>query len=147
MGQTVQPGKFVSLKYTIHSMDGKLLFSTGDEAEVHEYGSGGLARGLEAALAGKEVGAVLKLRLEPEQAFGRECSDAPAQPLPRVALPADAALRVGTSLLAETPEGEPKLLFVARVEEREVFVAAVHPYAGIGLEIEAEITGIGSSDS
>ena len=142
MGQTVQPGKRVSLKYKLYREDGTLVHATDEAGEVHMLGSGTLLPALDQALIGHPIGAKLELHLNPDHASDPHLDSGSAQPLPRVALPADEPVYVGASLEAETPDGQPQLLYVTRVEEREVFVSAQHPFAGLRLDVVAEIVAI-----
>jgi FKBP-type peptidyl-prolyl cis-trans isomerase SlyD len=43
---------------------------------------------------------------------------------------------------AESPDGRPVDLFIARVEPRDVYVDTNHPFAGLALSYEIEIIDV-----
>ena len=142
MGQAITAGKLVELKYTMHGPDGSVLDSTGEGTESYVHGLGAIPAGLEAALFARHAGDRFEVVVSPSQGFGPRQVGVGAQPVPRATFPPDAPLSVGMKFEAETPDGQPMHLFITRVEEREVFVDANHPFAGLTLRFVVEVVSV-----
>lgn len=140
--EVIKPGKLVELRYTMRDGSGNYLDGSGRATERYVHGQGEVAPGLERALDGRSAGETLAITLEPEQAFGRRRRSPGPQAIPRATFPVDANLRVGMRFRAESPNGEPVDLYIARIDTRDVFVDTNHPYAGLTLQYEVEIVSV-----
>lgn len=138
----IQSGKLVELRYTMRDTSGKYLDGSGTRTESYIHGEGSIAPGLERALDGRRTGDVIEITLPPEDAFGRRRRSPGPQPIPRATFPSDADLRIGMKFTAESPDGLPVDLFIARVDARDVFVDTNHPFSGMTLHYAVEIISV-----
>ncbi|MBM4375576.1 MAG: FKBP-type peptidyl-prolyl cis-trans isomerase [Deltaproteobacteria bacterium] len=138
----IKTGATVELRYTLRDSAGRVLESSGDGTERYLHGAGHIARGLERALEGRRAGESFEITLEPSDGYGARRKGPGPQPIPRGTFPADAELRVGMKFQAESPDGRPVDLYIARVDAREVHVDTSHPYAGLTLRYAIEIVAV-----
>jgi len=138
----IKRGKLVELRYTLRDASGKYLDGSGTDTETYVHGEGAVVRGLQRALEGRRAGDSVAVALREDEAYGRKRKSAGPQPIPRGTFPDDAELRVGMKFSAETPDGRPVDLYIARVESRDVYVDTNHPYAGMALHYEIEIVAV-----
>ena len=64
------------------------------------------------------------------------------QAVPRQALPPDLDPMPGMQLMAQGPDGNPFPLWIARVDEEQIWVDRNHPLAGVTLHFAVEIVSI-----
>ncbi len=140
--EVIKAGKLVELRYTMRDTAGKYLDGSGEGSETYVHGSGAIVRGLERALEGKRAGERISVTLRADEAYGAKKKSPGPQPIPRGTFPPDADLRVGMKFQAESPDGHPLDLYIARVEPREVFVDTNHPFAGMTLRYEVEVVSV-----
>jgi FKBP-type peptidyl-prolyl cis-trans isomerase SlyD len=138
----IKAGKVVELRYTLRDTNGRYLDGSGAQTESYVHGSGAVVRGLERALEGRRAGEKLDVTLSVDEAYGPKRRGPGPQPIPRGTFPADADLKVGMKFQAESPDGRPVDLYIARVDPREVHVDTSHPYAGMSLRYEIEIVTV-----
>jgi FKBP-type peptidyl-prolyl cis-trans isomerase SlyD len=112
------------------------------DGETYTHGTGAIVRGLERALDGKRPGDKLDVTIRPDEAYGHKKRGPGPQPIPRGTFPPEAELRIGMKFQAESPDGRPLDLYIARVEQREVFVDTNHPFAGMTLRYEVEVLSV-----
>jgi FKBP-type peptidyl-prolyl cis-trans isomerase SlyD len=142
MSKTVSAGKVVSLRYVLRGEQGEVLERSDPKGESYVHGDGTIPPGLERALEGRALGHSVKVRLTPEEGYGRRKPSPGPQPIPRATFPAEAELKPGQQFSAETPDGRAVTLYIARVDKTAVFVDTNHPFAGRTLEYEVEIVSI-----
>jgi FKBP-type peptidyl-prolyl cis-trans isomerase SlyD len=142
--EVIKAGKLVELRYTMRDPSGKYLDGSGDGSETYTHGSGAIVRGLERALEGKRAGDTIAVTLRPDEAYGSKKKGPGPQPIPRGTFPPEAELKIGMKFQAESPDGRPLDLYIARVERREVFVDTNHPFAGMSLCYQVEVVSVKS---
>ena len=135
--ETVQPGKYVAISYTIADDQGNVV-------EQHDlpigfvYGSDTeLIGGMDKAIAGKKVGDQLEVELAPEDAFGRhdpaltftdDLENVPPQ-----------FRHIGAEVQMQNEAGETKTFYISRIEDGKVTVDGNHPLAGKTLTVRVKI--------
>jgi FKBP-type peptidyl-prolyl cis-trans isomerase SlyD len=142
MADVIRAGKVVAVKYTMKSLDGKLLDDSGAEPESYVHGAGAIVVGLERALEGRKPGDKLSVKVGASDGFGVRKKSAGPQPVPRSTFPEDARLKPGIKFSAETPNGAPVTLYITRVEKNAVFVDTNHPFAGMSLQYDVEVVSV-----
>ena len=135
--QTIKPGKYVALTYTI-------LDDHGAVVEQHDiplgfvYGSDTeLIGDMEKAVAGKSAGDQVEVSVSPEQGFGEHdpeltFTDSIDNVPPQFR-------QVGAEVQMQNDKGETRSFFVTRIEDGEVTVDGNHPLAGKQLTVRVMI--------
>jgi FKBP-type peptidyl-prolyl cis-trans isomerase SlyD len=138
--ETIQPGKYVALTYTIEDEQGQVV-------EQHDmplgfvYGSDTeLIGGMDEAVAGKRAGDQVEVGVPPEQGFGARdpsltFTDAIDNVPPQFR-------QVGAEVQMQNDQGETKSFFVTRIEDGQVTVDGNHPLAGKQLIVRVTITEV-----
>ncbi len=135
--ETVQPGKYVSIRYTIRDQEGNVV-------EQHDlpigfvYGSDTeLIGGMDRAIVGKAPGAEVEVSLAPQDAFGErdpeltftdELDNVPPQ-----------FRHVGAEVQMQNEAGEAKTFFISKIEDGQVTIDGNHPLAGKTLVVQVKI--------
>ena len=137
----VQTGSVVSFDYTVKDETGKVIDSSAGKSPMkYTHGSGQIIRGLESELAGMKTGGEKKVTVKPEDGYGVVDPGA-FQEVPKDKLPQD-ALKVGTMLMAQGPQGQGVPVRVHEIKESTVVMDFNHPLAGKTLSFEVKITDI-----
>lgn len=137
----VQAGSQVSFDYTLTDESGKVIDSSnGKKPMTYVHGQGQIIPGLEKELAGMAAGAGKKVTVKPEEAYGQVNPQA-FQEVPREQLP-PGALKVGTQLTAQGPQGQSVPVRVHEVKEKTVVMDFNHPLAGKTLSFDVKITEV-----
>lgn len=137
----VQDGSAVSFDYTLTDDDGKVIDSSkGKQPMSYTHGKGEIIPGLEKELAGMPVGAEKKVTIKPEDAYGPINPQA-FQEVPKEKLPPE-ALKVGTVLMAQGPQGQGMPVRVHEIKDKTVIMDFNHPLAGKTLSFDVKITDI-----
>jgi FKBP-type peptidyl-prolyl cis-trans isomerase SlyD len=124
----------VSLRLELHDAHGELLLAPEEPLTYLHGGYGGLLEALERALEGRRPGEVLRLQLEPEQAFG----DYDPQRL-RV----EPAERYGQGLEVGMQVEEDSILYtVTDVAAGKAVLDANHPLAGMALRFSLTVLAV-----
>src|SRR3954447_10743477 len=121
----IKKDKVVEIDYTLTNEQGDVLDSSkgrGPLAYVH--GSGGLIPGLERELEGKNAGDQIKVKVDPDQAYGQR-NPGMIQRVPRTSFRTEQEVRPGMQFQAQTPQG-PIAVTVTDVNDNEVTVDANH---------------------
>ncbi|WP_022942755.1 peptidylprolyl isomerase [Psychromonas hadalis] len=131
----------VSIHFGVAEVDGNALDSTENGAPLDFIqGAGYLVPGLEAELAGKEVGDKFDVKLEAKDAYG-EFQDELVQQVPRDIFEGVDTIEVGMSFQAETEQG-PRTVEVTEVTEKMISIDANHALAGMALQFIGEVVAI-----
>jgi FKBP-type peptidyl-prolyl cis-trans isomerase SlyD len=131
----------VSIHFGVAEVDGNALDSTENGAPLdYIQGAGYLVPGLEAELAGKEVGDKFDVKLEAIDAYG-EFQEALVQQVPRNLFEGVDSIEVGMSFQADTDQG-PRTVEVTEVTDEMVSIDANHPLAGMALQFVGEVVAI-----
>ena len=132
----------VTLHLTLTLEDGTVAESTsGEEPLTFTMGDGTLVHGLELALYGLVPGAVQRLELYPEQAFGLR-DPANIHTMSRADFDTGIELEEGVIVGFETPEGEELAGAILSIDEDTVNVDFNHPMAGHTIIFDVEIIDV-----
>jgi FKBP-type peptidyl-prolyl cis-trans isomerase SlyD len=140
-GTVIQAGSAVAFHYTLTDESGAVIDSSKGKEPMHYiHGRGQIISGLEKELTGMAVGAEKKVTVKPEEGYG------PIDPrrfheVPKDKLPPD-ALKVGTMLMAQGPQGQGVPVRVHEIKEKTVIMDYNHPLAGKTLSFDIKITDI-----
>ena len=120
----------------LHDAQGALLHAAGDALVYLHGGHGGLPEALEQALEGRTEGELVRVHLEPEQAFGDYDPELlRVEPRSRYG----AGIEVGMEVEDAFDGGAPQLYLVTDVAESKVVLDANHPLAGMALEFTCRV--------
>ena len=137
----VQAGAEVSFDYTLTDDSGKVIdTSQGKEPMHYTHGKGQIIPGLEKEITGMAVGGEKKVTVKPEDAYGPVDTRA-FQEVPKDKLPAE-ALKVGTVLMAQGPQGQGVPVRVHEIKDKTVIMDFNHPLAGKTLSFAIKITDV-----
>lgn len=136
----VQPGKYVSLTYTIVDTDGNVV-------EQHDiplgfvYGSDTqLLAGMDKAVLGRKVGDEVEVNVTPEQGFGAHDPDLTfTDDIENV--PPEFR-HIGAEVQMQNEAGEFKTFSVSKIEDGKLTVDANHPLAGKHLVVRVKIVNV-----
>jgi len=135
--ETIQPGKFVSLTYTISDSDENLLEQNDIPVNYIHGGERELIGGLDRAVLGKIAGDLVEMAVSPEDGFGQmdpsltftdDLENVPPQ-----------FHQVGAEVEMQNASGEVKTFFVTKIEDGKLTVDGNHPLAGKNLKIRVKI--------
>lgn len=135
--ETVQPGKYVSISYTIRDQEGNVV-------EQHDlpigfvYGSDTeLIGGMDKAIAGKKAGDEVEVSLaaqdtfgehDPELTFSDDLDNVPPQ-----------FRHIGAEVQMQNEAGETKTFFISKIEDGKVTIDGNHPLAGKALTVQVKV--------
>jgi len=135
--ETIQPGKFVSLTYSICDLGGNVLEQSDLPVNYIHGGETELIGGMDKAVAGKTEGDEVSLTLTPAQGFGDhdpsltftdDLENVPPQ-----------FRHLGAEVQMQSESGEVKSFFVTRIENGKLTVDGNHPLAGKDLLVKVKI--------
>jgi FKBP-type peptidyl-prolyl cis-trans isomerase SlyD len=136
----------VKIEYTL-SVDEEILDSSQDEGPLeYLHGYGNIVSGLERALKGCRVGDELQVSVSPEDGYGVFDPQANAH-IPRIDLPADIPLEVGTEIVMEDEDGSVLQAVITWVGADEIKLDFNHPLAGANLNFDIKVVGLRSPTS
>jgi FKBP-type peptidyl-prolyl cis-trans isomerase SlyD len=133
----IEPGKYVSLTYSITGPDGDVLEQY-DLPVGFVYGSDTeLIGGMDRAIRGKAVGDRIEVTVPPEDGFGPyDPSLTFTDDLENVP---DEYRHLGAEVAMHNDEGEEKTFYVTRIEDGKLTVDGNHPLAGKELTVCIDI--------
>ena len=135
--ETIQPGKFVSLTYTISDADGNLVEQNDLPVSYIHSGDTELIGGMDRAVLGKCAGDKVEMEVPPEDGFG--------QPDPDLTFTDDLEnvpmefRKVGAEVQMESESGDVKTFYVTKIEDGKLTVDGNHPLAGKTLTVIVKI--------
>lgn len=134
--------RIATVHFTLTDADsGERITSTrGHEPLTYMHGAGGIARGLEQALEGREAGDRFDVVVAPEDGFGPR-HEALVQTLPRSMWRAPSEPKVGDRLETTTAKG-PLEVVVTAVDAGTLTVDGNHPLAGRRVRAEVEVLAV-----
>ena len=134
----IDKGYRVRIKVRLEEAGGGLL----EDGEVeYIHGGGAMLAGLEAALVGLEKGSKKEGVIPAAQAFGDRAKQ-PQKTIPRAEFPTDAKLELGSQFAAKADNGQPVVLEVAEVSDKNVVVRLVHPLASKDIKYAVEVLAV-----
>ena len=129
----------VSLAIELYDSEGALIQSSGEPVTYLHGGYGGLLAALEHALEGHGVGEAVKVRLEPEHAFGEYDAELlRVAPLSRYG----EGLELGMEVEDRFEGAEPRLYLVTDLAGDTVVLDANHPLAGMALHFSCKVLSV-----
>lgn len=131
----------VTVQYSLTTGRGIQVRDAGSRPIQYVHGCGALFARLEAALEDRGIGEVVRVRLLPEDAFGRRDVEL-VQDVPRDALPTGEDIRVGNTLTGHDEAGRAVEFRITAIEDDRVILDANHPLAGETLVFEVEIQAV-----
>jgi FKBP-type peptidyl-prolyl cis-trans isomerase SlyD len=137
----INRGMVVKLDYELKDCDGESLEDEGAQMEYLHGGFGGIFPKVEQALEGKDVGDVMSLTLDPEDAFG----DYDAELLrvePRSSFPESIEIGMRFEGVPGDAPDEALIYTVTDVTPEGVVVDGNHPLAGERLWFKAKVAGV-----
>lgn len=141
---TIDKNTVVSIDYTLTNDAGQVLDSSkGRSPLVYLHGNNNIIPGLEAALQGKNQGDVIKVTVEPEQAYGVR-SEQMVQAVPREKFQGIQDVRPGMQFQAQGPQGS-RIVTVTEIGPDTVTIDANHPLAGTRLTFDVNVVEIRSA--
>jgi len=130
---TVADERVVTLEYTVHLDNGRLLDSTGHCGPMAVMiGAGQLFPALEDRIAGMRAGETREIRVPPEDAYGPWHEDL-VRDIPRDRLPPDLELTIGEDYRLKGPDGKPLRFRLLEIKGDAVRADFNPPNAGQGL--------------
>jgi FKBP-type peptidyl-prolyl cis-trans isomerase SlyD len=130
----------VSIDYTLTNDAGEVLDSSkGSEPLAYIHGTGQIISGLENALAGKQQGDALKVRLEARDAYG-DRDESKVMTASRAQFGGDEP-EVGLQVRSDGPDGS-EVLRIVSVENDVVTLDGNHPLAGVPLTFDVTVVGV-----
>lgn len=132
----------VSIHYTLTDDQGNEIdTSRGSEPLNYLHGAGNIIPGLERELAGCEIGAHKKVRVEPGDGYG-EIDAELIQTLPREAFSGVDQIEVGMEFHARGPNGQVQVVVVKDVADDGVTIDANHALAGKVLNFDVRVEAV-----
>ena len=140
----IEKDTVVQFKYTITELDGTELESNRDaEPVAYLHGHDNMMPGVEAALAGKNVGDSFTVELEPAQTYG-EIRENAEQRIPAKHLQDEKGTKkwkAGMTAVVNTEQGQ-RVVTVIKVGKFMVTVDLNHPMAGKTLNFALEVIDV-----
>jgi len=131
----------VKLDYELKDCDGQPVEDDGAQLEYLHGGYGGIFPKVEEALEGKEVGHVMNLTLDPDDAFGEYDAEL-LRVEPRDRFPEAIEEGMRFECVPGDGEGEALIYTVTDVTSDAVVVDGNHPLAGERLWFKAKVSGV-----
>jgi len=130
----------VSLSFELSDVDGAVVEKSGEPVGYLHGGYSGMFPAVEDSLEGREAGAEVTVRLEPEDAFG-EYDDELKRMEPRSAFPRDVQVGMRFEGTGEK-SGETRVYTITAIEDEQVEVDGNHPYAGKTLDFRCTVLAV-----
>ena len=132
---------FVALAYELTLDSGEVVdSSTAENPLTFVFGVGQIIPGLERELEGLKEGDKKKVKVAPEDGYGRR-DDGLIQKIPRASFPSEVPLEKGLVMTADTPHGSTNFTIVSFTDD-EVEVDFNHPLAGKSLNFDITVVTV-----
>jgi FKBP-type peptidyl-prolyl cis-trans isomerase SlyD len=139
--QMIENGSLVHFEYTLSDENGKILQSNkGKDPITYTHGLYEVIPGLEEGLSGMDINEEKSFCIQPEEGYGPVDSNA-FKEVPKTEIPAT-ALKVGTALSAQGPEGKNHVVHVCEVKQETVILDFNHPLAGKTVNFDVKVLNI-----
>lgn len=139
--ETVQDGKVVQYRYTFHGADQLPDLEVEDGPVAYLHGAGEILLGVEAAMAGKPVGAAFTVTLAAADAFGEVLpADEAERTVPLDEIEGD--IQVGDPIDALDDDDEVVELWVKALTGDAAVLTANHPLAGREITLDLAVLAI-----
>jgi FKBP-type peptidyl-prolyl cis-trans isomerase SlyD len=134
---TIKPGKFVSLTYSIADENGNTLEQNDLPVSYIYGGEQELLGGLDKAVFGKSAGDQVEVVVPPEKGFGAH--DSSLTFTDDIENVPEEFRYVGAEVQMQNEDGDVKSFFVTKIENQKLTVDGNHPMAGKTLRIHVKI--------
>lgn len=143
MADAIAEGMVVGYRFTMARADDGELIAATDEGGTSYYlhGAANIPPGLEKALAGKKVGDSFEVEVSAGEAFG-DRQDVEPLAVPLDQLDDTDGVVTGASVMVESPDGQTHMLFVAKVDDDNVYLDPNHPLAGVDLKFDVSVQSL-----
>jgi FKBP-type peptidyl-prolyl cis-trans isomerase SlyD len=131
----------VTMNYRLTDDAGTVIDESQDGSFNYLHGAQNIIPGLEAELEGKQAGDELTVTVAPKDAYG-ERNDAMTQVVSRDMFDMDAEIKPGMQFHASTPDGQPVMVTVAKVDGDDITIDGNHPLAGVQLTFAVNIVDV-----
>jgi FKBP-type peptidyl-prolyl cis-trans isomerase SlyD len=139
--QHITRHKVITMQYSLTTARGIVMREATASAVKYLHGAGILFPKLEQALERHIVGDIVKVKLLPDDAFGRRDSELTCQ-FRMNEFPPGEIIEIGASIVGRDDEGEEISFTVTDISDGVARLDANHPLAGQTLVFEIEIQGI-----
>ncbi len=136
---SIAKNSVVTLHYEMYDANEQLVDKTEEPIAYLHGGYDGIFPLVEEALHGKEVGDIVDIVLQPDDAFGEQdpelirMEDASVFPV---------EVQAGMMFEADTPEGDTMIFRVTDVANGKVVVDGNHPLAGMKIRFKATVDSV-----
>lgn len=142
----IEKNKVVLFHYSVRDEQDKVVETSRDgRPSAYLHGQGGVIKGLEEALEGREAGEVFSVTVTPDKAYGQRKPDA-IQRVPVKHLMGAKRWKPGMIAQVKTEQG-PRHVMVAKVGLKFADVDTNHPMAGKTLTFDIEIIEVRDADA
>jgi FKBP-type peptidyl-prolyl cis-trans isomerase SlyD len=130
----------VALDIQIHDTEGELIHSSDAPLSYLHGGYGGVFEKLEHALEGRQAGDIVRVQLEPEEAFGEYEADLlRVEPRTRYGEGLETGMEIEDAF---DGDDEPRMYLVTDLAEGKVVLDGNHPLAGIALRFTCKVLSV-----
>lgn len=137
----IENDKVVMIEYTLTDNEGNEIDASNGHPLTYLQGHHNLIPGLEAELAGKEVGAKFTTTIPAAEAYGEKEDHLIQAGVPKNMFQGVESLEVGMRFEAQSEHGVHSVM-ITTVEEETVTVDGNHELAGMDLTFTVEVMGI-----
>lgn len=136
---SIEKNSVVTLHYEMYDANEQLIDKTEEPIAYLHGGYDGIFPLVEEALHGKDVGDIVDVVLQPDDAFGEQdpelvrMEDASVFPV---------EVQAGMMFEADTPEGDTMIFRVTDVANGKVVVDGNHPLAGMKIRFKATVDSV-----
>lgn len=139
--QRIEKHKKITLQYSLTTANGVVIRPAASKAIHYVHGCGSMLPKLEAALEGHSSGDIVRVRLLPDDAFGRRNTDL-LHEAPLSAIPPGEDIKVGGTLVGRDEHDRAVTFRITAIDGDTLTLDANHPLAGETLIFEIEVQGI-----
>jgi FKBP-type peptidyl-prolyl cis-trans isomerase SlyD len=137
----IASNKVVTIDYTLTDDQGTVIDKSANGNFAYLHGAKNIIPGLENALAGKEVGDEVSIKIPPAEGYG-ERDETLKQEVSREMFQTPDEIEVGKQFHAQTPSGQQIVITVTNVAEEKITVDGNHPLAGENLNFDVKVVDI-----
>jgi FKBP-type peptidyl-prolyl cis-trans isomerase SlyD len=138
---TVKPNKVITMQYSLTNADGVVLRDAASKPVNYLHGAGTIPPRLEQELESHKVGDIVRVRLLPDDAFGRRDVELVCE-IPLNEIPASEQVEPGGQILGTDQDGNEVTFAVTAINDGIASLDGNHPLAGQTLIFEVEIQAI-----
>lgn len=131
----------VTLQYSLTTANDAVIRPASSKAIQYVHGCGSMLPKLEAALEGHRSGDIVRVRLLPDDAFGRRNTDL-LHEAPLSAIPPGEEIKVGGTLVGRDEHEQAVTFRITAIDGDRLTLDANHPLAGETLIFEIEVQDI-----